>query len=93
MIQRNLTGSESQARAVETVPYAGVQPVDLVGISTAGQWFRKTNGGIPMNCNEAIMALELETLKSMKEKLAKQKKDVQGRKKQLTDGRNVLRLK
>jgi hypothetical protein len=49
----------------------------LMWISHAGEWFKQTNGGLPMNDDDdAIMALEMQCLSQVAEWLEKKKKTV-----------------
>ena len=36
-------------------------------ISHAGEWFKQTNGGLPMNDDDAIIALEMQRLTAVVE--------------------------
>jgi hypothetical protein len=57
-----ISGTRRAARSTKTLPNTRERQEALMGILTAGAWFKITNGGVPMNCNNAIIALELERL-------------------------------
>jgi hypothetical protein len=43
-------------------------------ISHAGEWFKQTNGGLPMNDDDAIIALKMQRLSHVAQQLEKKKK-------------------
>ena len=59
---------------VITVPNTRNRQVKLMGTRQGGEWFHATSGGAPLNCDDAIMALEMEHIAEQKKKMNKYKK-------------------
>ena len=71
---QQISEARNQAqRSVVTCPYTRERQESLVGILTASGWFKATNRGITMNCNDAIIVLELERLGALDKELSKRK--------------------
>jgi hypothetical protein len=62
---RQVNAARQEARCVVTIPNTRARREKLVGISHAGEWFKQTNGGLPMNGDDAIIALEMQRLKGV----------------------------
>ena len=57
---------------------------------TAGTWFTVTNGGICLNSDDALIAIEAERILERKESLLKKKKNNKTRKEQIKKGKKIL---
>ena len=56
------------------MPNTRNRQVKSMGTRQGGEWFHATNGGTPLNCDDAIMALEMENIAEQKKKMNKYKK-------------------
>ena len=64
-----------------------------MGIRHAGEWFKVTDGGAPLNCDDAILALERERIAQEKKKLEKFKKYGATREKEINEAKAVMQKK
>jgi hypothetical protein len=88
-----ISATRREARSTKTLPNTRERQKALMGISTAGEWFKITNGGVPMNCDDAIIALELSRLVDIGKKLASKKKELLKRKDQIQAGERIIATK
>ena len=59
----------------------------------AGEWFQATNGGAPLNCDDAIIALENQRLEKERDRLTKLKKQQTARRRIVKEAEKVIKIK
>ena len=89
-----ISAAAVQAReAVLTLPGTTARQKQLMKASTAGKFFKATDGGAPMNCDDCLIALEMKRYETEVDLLAKEKEKIKQRKKISDDADGIIHLK
>ena len=87
-IEKVATETRDARANVATLPNTVARQESLVGIYTAGAWFKA--GGDAMNSNDAIIAMELQRYDQRLKDLTKQKSKALERQQQRKDWNSVM---
>jgi hypothetical protein len=89
----HMTAEQQESRCVTTQPNMKARRLKPMWISHAGEWFKQTNGGLPMNDDDAIIALEMQRLSQVTEQLEKKRRILQQCKNKVSQRQQCWRQK
>lgn len=78
---KTVTREQQEDQKCLTVLNTGDQHEKLIKVTTAGEWFCVTDGGVALNCDDAILGLEIKGCEERKEKLCNKKEEIHAAKK------------
>jgi len=87
-IQRISKKKMSSSNSI-TVPYSFKRQKLLMNTRQGGEWFKATNGGAPLNCDDAIIAMEREQILDQKNCVKKRNKAFEVRQKEIKTAQRV----
>ena len=88
---KTVSKEQQEARtACLTMPNTKDRREKIKKVSHAGDWFRVTNGGDFLNCDDAIIVIEIKRLEAKKARLTKKKKATTDREGQIRKAHEVI---